>query len=97
MLGWEYIKIIDLLFHIARRKFGPFKFWGTLYLKMPYPKHICFLDGYSFHALFPRVYYCGGCSTFKGCLVWGHFLDLAGNLSLKISPFAQGQVLSVLT
>jgi site-specific recombinase len=46
----EYIKVIDLLFHVARRKFGALKFWGTQYLKTPYPRRFCFLDGYSFHA-----------------------------------------------
>jgi hypothetical protein len=82
MLGWEYIKVIDLLFHVARRKFGAFKFWGTPYLKTPYPRCFCFLDGYSFHAydvlsgysfhaLFPWVYCCGGCFTFTRLLGLG--------------------------
>jgi hypothetical protein len=71
MLGWEYIKVIDLLFHIARRKFGAFKFWGTTYLKTPYPRRFCFLDGYSFHALFPRVYCCGGYFIFTRLLGLG--------------------------
>jgi hypothetical protein len=73
MLGWEYIKVIDLLFHIARRKFGALKFWGIPYLKMPYSKHFCFLDGYSFHALFPRVYCCGGCFIFTRLFGLGSF------------------------
>ncbi len=42
--------MIDFLYHVARRKFGALTFWGTQYSKTPYPKHFCFLDGYSFHA-----------------------------------------------
>ncbi len=97
MLGWEYIKVIDLLFHVARRKFGAFKFWGTPYLKTPYPRCFCFLDGYSFHALFPWVYCCGGCFTFTRLLGLGSLSWSCEEFVLKNSPFAQGQVVSIMT